>query len=63
MNNITSDFGLTDFLYHTQLHFIMVNNNIVLFPIINLFQFEEFYNKRFIGRKLTWLHHLSNGKT
>lgn len=24
--------------------------------------FERFYNKRFNGRKLTWLHHLSNGE-
>ncbi|CAB4040190.1 cullin-2-like isoform X1, partial [Paramuricea clavata] len=24
--------------------------------------FEEFYNKRFNGRKLSWLHHLSNGE-
>ena len=26
-------------------------------------QFEEFYNKRYNGRKLSWLHHLSNGKS
>lgn len=24
--------------------------------------FEDFYNNRFNGRKLTWLHHLSNGE-
>ncbi len=23
--------------------------------------YEEFYGKQFSGRKLTWLHHLSNG--
>ena len=23
--------------------------------------FEAFYSKQFSGRKLTWLHHLSNG--
>lgn len=23
--------------------------------------YEAFYNKQFSGRKLTWLHHLSNG--
>lgn len=26
-----------------------------------LSQFEAFYSNRFSGRKLTWLHHLSNG--
>ena len=25
------------------------------------FQYEAFYGKQFSGRKLTWLHHLSNG--
>ena len=26
------------------------------------FQFEQFYNGRFNGRKLTWLQHLSTGE-
>lgn len=26
------------------------------------FQFEQFYNGKFNGRKLTWLQHLSTGE-
>lgn len=28
----------------------------------HVFQFEQFYNGRFNGRKLTWLQHLSTGE-
>ena len=37
----------------------------VKFYLFDTFQvvtcYEEFYAKQFNGRKLTWLHHLSNG--
>ena len=33
-----------------------------MYMYCHVFQFEQFYNGRFNGRKLTWLQHLSTGE-
>lgn len=40
----------------------VIQSEAVTFSFLLIFQFEQFYNGRFNGRKLTWLQHLSTGR-